>query len=857
MFGPTRLKTSVAFPQKTMPRRYARWLKAAMTGLLMGALCPASVFAWQEKDKAKSKPPRLQLYPNRETEIDPREKEYQESRAELLAKARKNARTQLDAMRVELAWLADPLLFAHPPGIKAILTEGNQVVEIRGVVQSHAIRERALELAKRHSETPVRDKLLVLISPSKGRQEVATEELQARAEKFLTEKLIEFSQDLRIEEVYPSGTIRIGGRVLSYEDKLSISRAFRRLTGCMGVDNRVEVSPMTQDGELVTLVTSDGEAFLPGRLEEKRNGPVAMAPPREPHSTAVATEKRTRVEPVEVAAPAMPITSVRAERKARETQKETEDSRAERPTPMEPRVATVNSGASLTRETQTKVEADRKVELAPPPKLLGPAPTTKPATSPEGAVTTGVATLDEEAESLPGQGKVEPVVGWGQRLFPSAAPATQTLPDGTPVETVQRPFLGQRPRLLMQPSPTTVPAQRGPAPVAPQRTPSVRMMPGTPAPQPSPEEVSNSSGQRRGGFVNGLGQPILPRTQPYLSPVEVSQSGRAIAPVVQPSPGQESSNSPRMLGSVQRHYQGRPVALPGSVRMGSQPGAPLPAPLTTPEATATHRWPWDKPVEDEAPAPPMVRPGRAPSVAAWSGGVGQTRNTPAPLPERQPIATSVSRPATSFEDEPSPTVLNRPESPRPGLGSVEFDPEPALPKNRPAAEASRLPQPKPTGPSLSLPQPTRTTPAGELPPPSTGSVTIEPEPNQVPPFVPIRRPERSQPRESVPAQGNRSVPSARVGNAPAPESPAAGLGTIELDSDAIKRPLPAPESLVELAKKTCGGLISEIKTRKEGGAIAVEITVKDALAEDEVLKRLCNLSAFTHPGIRIEVTRAP
>lgn len=254
-----------------------------LTGLPLGLFLIPGNAAFAQEDTGAPRPARrVQLYPERATDLAPHEKEYLQNQSLKHEKARREARAHLDALRVELAWLADPLLFAQPPSIKAVGKDEKYVVELRGVVSSNQHRQRALELAEKFAETPIKDKLLVLVGPSPRRASVPTQELQAKAERHLADKLIEFSQDLHIDEVYPDGMVKVSGRVLSYEDKVSVSRSLRRLTGCMAVENRCEVGPMMQDGEMVTIITSDGNLSLPGRIQEKTMGPVAVVRDEKP-----------------------------------------------------------------------------------------------------------------------------------------------------------------------------------------------------------------------------------------------------------------------------------------------------------------------------------------------------------------------------------------------------------------------------------------------------------------------------------------------------------------------------------------------------------------------------------------------
>jgi|GEM_PF-4099573 len=935
MFGFMRLRglarqmDEANFPQNrtVLAGAFAKWqARAAILPLSALAVMHAQAFTWPEPPE-KSKPTRaerVQLYPNRATGLSQPGIDFQNSHTEQVAKSRRNARAHLDAMRVELAWLADPSLFAHPPGIKAITSEDKPFVEVRGVVSSHALRQRALELAKRYSESPIRDKLMVLIGPPIPRQSVATAELQTKSERFLNERLLEFSQDLKIEEVYPSGTVRIGGRVLSYEDKVAVSRSLRRLTGCMAVDNRIEVSTMSQDGELVTVITSDGETTLPGKLDEKRNGPVAMTrSDRKPVPGSLPGEE-ARLEEDATPTLSAPTNSVRTESRPEVAPLAPQrlPARAERPAE---RLVPV---AQNTAVPKPKYDADERNPLMktlefPQASAKQNLPVAKPS-APAPASTTGIAVIEEAPAAGSGETQgVQAVVGWG-----SNPPAAQFNPDGSPVAPPAAlaqggPLFPNRPRLFFQPS-VTPPASQRPAPPAPPRS-AVRFMPsangtmppqdyldpqpGTPAAAPVNGAVQPPAKPRRTGFLHGLGQPTTPKPQPYLSPIDVVQSGRSGSVPARPQPyanpsGANAFAQPMTSGGVNRSLGGQPYQLPGAVRVTPRPEGQTGA---GPEASSAAQgmYPWDQPVlTDRTPRPSIetspraaARPERPPQPAIAPGTYGAPpiadQNDPnstgergyagSPAPQSRPIASTQESFASNRSAAPQ-AMGSSGVSNGPTLGSVTIDQEPSpLPPGLSGAPVSRLPggvreRLEADRPSASAPNsPSLNFPSGSLSAPSTGTAVVEGEGSAVPSFVPARR--RTAPMEDQKTQekNNRllqtspalvppiatSLPRPHAG--PAPEEPLAAqpgagtgsmtLGTFEMEKDSLTRSLPSPQALTDLGKKTCGALISDIKTRKDGNTLCVEIAVRDASSEEEVLKRLCNLAAFSHPAIRIEVTR--
>jgi hypothetical protein len=135
-------------------------------------------------------------------------------------------------VNVEVAWLADPVTF--PYYLEAHAT-GAQL-EVRGYVPNKAVREQALRIAQVYSTLQVSDSMKehpsLLVRPSA----MSPQQLQSSVMSALRVALPKQHQQLKAE-CSGDGTVYVAGGVNTYEEKLAVSHALRRLHGCTSVQN--------------------------------------------------------------------------------------------------------------------------------------------------------------------------------------------------------------------------------------------------------------------------------------------------------------------------------------------------------------------------------------------------------------------------------------------------------------------------------------------------------------------------------------------------------------------------------------------------------------------------------------------
>lgn len=145
--------------------------------------------------------------------------------------------TQADPRRVtevnvEVAWLADPVTFPYYLEAHAA---GSQL-EVRGYVPNKAVREHALRLAQVYSSLTVVDSMKehpsLLVRPG----QMSPQHLQSSVTSSLRVALPKQSQHLKAE-CGSDGKVYVVGVVNSYEEKMAVSHALRRLHGCTSVQN--------------------------------------------------------------------------------------------------------------------------------------------------------------------------------------------------------------------------------------------------------------------------------------------------------------------------------------------------------------------------------------------------------------------------------------------------------------------------------------------------------------------------------------------------------------------------------------------------------------------------------------------
>jgi hypothetical protein len=135
-------------------------------------------------------------------------------------------------VNVEIAWLADPV--TCPYYLEARVTDTR--LEMRGYVPNKAVRDHALRIAQVYSSLPVTDALKehpsLLVRPST----MSPQQLQTSAQSSLRVALPKQYQQFKIE-CGTDGKVFVAGPVNTYDEKIAVSHALRRLHGCTSVQN--------------------------------------------------------------------------------------------------------------------------------------------------------------------------------------------------------------------------------------------------------------------------------------------------------------------------------------------------------------------------------------------------------------------------------------------------------------------------------------------------------------------------------------------------------------------------------------------------------------------------------------------
>lgn len=164
---------------------------------------------------------------------------------------------------VELAWLGDPITF---PFYLEARVEG-PVLHIRGNVPSKAVHEHAMKLVT--TSLPVVDDLKENPTLKPHPTRMSPEQLQKVVGAAMRETLPRQAKNLQMR-CTADGQVAISGMVETFEQKLQISQALRRLHGCTVAKN-------------LTRVGTDPDGLLAKNLTKP-----AVTPTNVPGSIAIA-----------------------------------------------------------------------------------------------------------------------------------------------------------------------------------------------------------------------------------------------------------------------------------------------------------------------------------------------------------------------------------------------------------------------------------------------------------------------------------------------------------------------------------------------------------------------------------------
>src|SRR5439155_13113844 len=126
---------------------------------------------------------------------------------------------RLEEGQVELAFLADPMLFAYGLGAHA---QGN-VLEVRGYVPNEAVREQALRVATAQSGLHVIDRMKLHATLAGHGAVDKPENITRSARALLEESFPEHGKGMEVR-CDARGHVTVRGSVGSHEDKVLASR---------------------------------------------------------------------------------------------------------------------------------------------------------------------------------------------------------------------------------------------------------------------------------------------------------------------------------------------------------------------------------------------------------------------------------------------------------------------------------------------------------------------------------------------------------------------------------------------------------------------------------------------------------
>jgi len=182
-----------------------------------------------------------------------------------------NPLERLEEIQVELAWLSDPSTFPCPLTAKV----RGRLLEVGGLAPNQPIKQQALELARQSCSLPIAD--AIKIRPGVGGRHPSTEPMESLARTAATALAKTFGE--RVHEVQvqaqDTGQLILSGTVFSYEEMLNISRLLRQVHGVSSIDNQLTVTPTMSQGQMVTLISSDGRLAL----STEAAPPAPPAPP--------------------------------------------------------------------------------------------------------------------------------------------------------------------------------------------------------------------------------------------------------------------------------------------------------------------------------------------------------------------------------------------------------------------------------------------------------------------------------------------------------------------------------------------------------------------------------------------------
>jgi hypothetical protein len=174
-------------------------------------------------------------------------------------------------IQVELAWLADPQTFPH---YLEAHVEGQKMV-VRGCVPHASVRAHALQIARLNCTVAVVDALQENPAQRLHENSVPPAQLYTAVLAAMNEAFPQLQPYLHVD-CTADGRVVVNGQAPTFEHKLAISQAVRRLNGCSAVLNRVQVGAMAaSNGNLNQAQYAGGGDAAAGDPQKTRLVPNA------------------------------------------------------------------------------------------------------------------------------------------------------------------------------------------------------------------------------------------------------------------------------------------------------------------------------------------------------------------------------------------------------------------------------------------------------------------------------------------------------------------------------------------------------------------------------------------------------
>jgi hypothetical protein len=758
---------------------------------------------------------------------------------------------RLAEIKVELAWLTDPLTFPCDLAVRAV----HGALEIGGDVPREATRVRAVALAREHGKMPVIDKIAVIPSSTVPPVKVNYDQLNVSVAKALGKIMVKHpAEDNQFNLAIDSGgQVTVSGTALSCEEKLSISRKLSSLSGCTSVMNQFAIKALVRDGKTFTPITTDGRLVIAGEPSKimptavgfvPPNG-VAVLPPVGPASTSPAAPTQTL--PVATTLPPLPALPPGMPAQLPDLAPHTASATAPPAAVQTLSVATPPAASSPYTASATQAAQSYKS----PYTTEGSAPA-KPETKPETApVATAPAPLPHAVSSV-----TEP---------PPPAWPTDTPPVTKP-EIAAAPVAVEKPKPEIAAKPVVPAKSTGERVVLVQPPPpKSSWAPASPVAPPAP--ASPFSPIPSSGSTVTTSAPAAPSTS-------VSPYGGVSGPVVKSSTGQ----SPKPVASVS------PAASPYGVVGETKTITPTTVASNITAGTYGGAWSPDGKAVAPVPAQPAapssssdtpfahVTPVHAPSVAKVEPKTLPVAMDPYPITRRMPVGPDLSG---SEESEivvpPMPTPTPPPPVAPPPVAPTEEKPESIfVPVDRSESRVPVVPPPVepvkevkpavaqtshhepaviPDGPAL---PPVMETPVALPVPPPPAPVVHHDEPKPV-----VSQPAPKPVPPPAPAVARPTpVPVAVARPTPQPIPPAPPLRPIPDVVQAAPGVSPDHARVVRKIELTCAGKASDVMIRfPEEKTCVVHMRIDDRVEAVKLAHEIMNLPELVPYKVNLDVPK--